>query len=158
MIGYGLHLNKGVQSIGSDEGSLTLNELTTKLILLVKKLEHKVKASKSRIRAIVIISDNEEDLEDSSRQGRIIDEIDQNPSISFLVLVSTASAIPEVSTAGVSTAKAELSTVISEVSTAAKNLVYIRRSAEKRKDKGKAIMKEDESVQKKTKKQLEQER
>ncbi|GJT96933.1 hypothetical protein Tco_1092451 [Tanacetum coccineum] len=45
-----------------------------------------------------------------------------------------------------------------EVSTAAANLVYIRRSAEKRKDKGKAIMKEDEYVQKKTKKQLEQER
>ncbi|GJU04549.1 hypothetical protein Tco_1120979 [Tanacetum coccineum] len=35
---------------------------------------------------------------------------------------------------------------------------YIKRSAEKRKDKGKAIMKEDEFVQKKTKKQLEQER
>ncbi|GJU41090.1 hypothetical protein Tco_1194047 [Tanacetum coccineum] len=45
-----------------------------------------------------------------------------------------------------------------EVSTAAANLVYIRRSAEKRKDKGKAIMIEDESVQKKSKKQLEQER
>ncbi|GKC84106.1 hypothetical protein Tco_1139823 [Tanacetum coccineum] len=45
-----------------------------------------------------------------------------------------------------------------EVSIAAANLVYIRRSAEKRKDKGKAIMKEDESVQKKAKKQLEQER
>ncbi|GJT96486.1 hypothetical protein Tco_1092004 [Tanacetum coccineum] len=57
------------------------------------------------------------------------------------ISVSTASATPEVS-----------------ISTAAKNLVYIRRSVEKRKDKGKAIMKEDESVQKKTKKQLEQER
>ncbi|GJT66374.1 hypothetical protein Tco_1017854 [Tanacetum coccineum] len=45
-----------------------------------------------------------------------------------------------------------------EVSTAAANLVYIRRSAEKRKDKGKAIMIEDESIQKKSKKQLEQER
>ncbi|GKA30630.1 hypothetical protein Tco_0716935 [Tanacetum coccineum] len=44
------------------------------------------------------------------------------------------------------------------VSTAAENLVYIRRSAEKIKDKGKAIMKEDEFVQKKIKKQLEQER
>ncbi|GKF90380.1 hypothetical protein Tco_0274081, partial [Tanacetum coccineum] len=44
-----------------------------------------------------------------------------------------------------------------KVSTAAANLVYIRRSAEKRKDKGKAIMIEDESVQKKSKKQLEQE-
>ncbi|GKB15993.1 hypothetical protein Tco_0849916 [Tanacetum coccineum] len=43
-----------------------------------------------------------------------------------------------------------------EVSTAAANLVYIR-SVKKRKDKGKAIMIEDESVQKKSKKQLEQE-
>ncbi|GKB58175.1 hypothetical protein Tco_0914361, partial [Tanacetum coccineum] len=47
---------------------------------------------------------------------------------------------------------------LGSVSTAAENLVYIRKSAEKRKDKGKAIMKEDESVQKKTKKQLGQER
>ncbi|GJZ33673.1 hypothetical protein Tco_0579109 [Tanacetum coccineum] len=45
-----------------------------------------------------------------------------------------------------------------EVSIAAANLVYLKRSAEKRKYKGKSIMKEDESVQKKTKKQLEQER
>ncbi|GJS06053.1 retrovirus-related pol polyprotein from transposon TNT 1-94 [Tanacetum coccineum] len=45
-----------------------------------------------------------------------------------------------------------------EVSIAAANLVYIRRSVENRKDKGKAIMIEDESVQKKSKKQLEQER
>ncbi|GKF16651.1 hypothetical protein Tco_0061569, partial [Tanacetum coccineum] len=58
----------------------------------------------------------------------------------------------EISTANisVSTASATL-----EVSTAAKNLVYIIRSAEKRKDKGKVIMKEDEFVQKKAKKQLE---
>ncbi|GKC05773.1 hypothetical protein Tco_0997383 [Tanacetum coccineum] len=45
-----------------------------------------------------------------------------------------------------------------EVSVAAENLMYIRRSAEKRKDKRKDIMKEDEYVQKKAKKQLEQER
>ncbi|GJZ06046.1 hypothetical protein Tco_0539839, partial [Tanacetum coccineum] len=194
-----------VQSLGSDEGSLTLNELMilcttlskkvedlqnnlkqtkltygaayTKLILRVKKLEHKVKVSKSRRRARVIISDDDDDLEDSYKQGRIIAEIDQNPFISLPtelvedfgsgekgekeistanISVSTASAFPEVSSAGVSTTKAVLSTVIPDVSTAAKNLVYIRRSAEKRK--GKAIMKEDESIQKKTKKQLEQER
>ncbi|GJR01585.1 hypothetical protein Tco_0524569 [Tanacetum coccineum] len=54
------------------------------------------------------------------------------------VLVTTASAITKVSTG------------IPE------RQVYIRRSVEKRKDKGKAIMKDDESVQKKTKKQLEQ--
>ncbi|GKF44967.1 hypothetical protein Tco_0131519, partial [Tanacetum coccineum] len=55
----------------------------------------------------------------------------------------------------VSTVGAEHSTVIPVVSTAAVNLVYIRRSAEKRKDKGKAIMSENESVQKNSKKQLE---
>ncbi|GKF18411.1 hypothetical protein Tco_0063329 [Tanacetum coccineum] len=86
-----------VQSLGSDEGSLTLNELTvlcttlskkvedlqndlkqtkltygaayTKLILRVKKLEHKVKASKSRRRARVIISDDDDDFEDSSKEN-----------------------------------------------------------------------------------------
>nr|GEX25165.1 hypothetical protein [Tanacetum cinerariifolium] len=52
----------------------------------------------------------------------------------------------------------EISTIIPKVSTAVENLVYIRRSVEKRKDKGKAIIKEDKSVQKKLKKQLEQER
>ncbi|GJW20763.1 uncharacterized mitochondrial protein-like protein [Tanacetum coccineum] len=61
----------------------------------------------------------------------------------------------------ISTAEVPVSTAsaILEVSTAIpERQVYIRRSAEKRKDKGKAIMKDDESVQKKTKKQLEQER
>ncbi|GKC22674.1 hypothetical protein Tco_1024824 [Tanacetum coccineum] len=129
-------------------------------------MEHKVKASKSRRRARVIIFDNEEDLEDSNKQGKIITEIDQNPSISLVqdegtswiqedveiqtrtsadteilldqeepnelvedfgsdekgekeistanISVSTASAIPKVSTAGVSTTKAVLSTVIPE--------------------------------------------
>ncbi|GKD79981.1 hypothetical protein Tco_1342602 [Tanacetum coccineum] len=210
-----------VQLLGSDEGSLTLNELMvlcttlskkvedlqndlkqtkltygaayTKLILRVKKLEHKVKASKSKRRVRVIIFDNEEDLEDSYKQGRIIDEIDQNPSISLIQDEGTSwiqddadiqrnsvdteilldqeeptklvedfgsgeKGEKEISTTGVSTTEAGLSTVIPEVSTTVENLVYIRRSAEKRKDKGKAIMKEDEYVQKKTKKQLEQER
>ncbi|GJY47702.1 hypothetical protein Tco_0436765 [Tanacetum coccineum] len=41
-----------------------------------------------------------------------------------------------------------------EVSTAAESLVYIRRSAKKKKDKGKAIVIEDESIQKKSKKQV----
>ncbi|GKB18750.1 hypothetical protein Tco_0852673 [Tanacetum coccineum] len=45
-----------------------------------------------------------------------------------------------------------------EVSTAAKSLVYIRRSAKKKKDKGKAIVIEDEFVQKKSKKQVQEER
>ncbi|GJV73071.1 hypothetical protein Tco_1493066 [Tanacetum coccineum] len=49
----------------------------------------------------------------------------------------------EISTANISVTTASATP---EVSTAAANLVYIRRSAEKRKDKGKAIMKEDESA------------
>ncbi|GKG09445.1 hypothetical protein Tco_0338191, partial [Tanacetum coccineum] len=53
---------------------------------------------------------------------------------------------------------AEVSTAGPEVRTAAESLVYIRRSAAKRKDKGKAIIKEAEPIQKKTKLQLEQER
>ncbi|GJS46020.1 hypothetical protein Tco_0596141 [Tanacetum coccineum] len=59
--------------------------LYTKLILRVKKLEHKVKASKSRRRARVIISNNEEDLEDSYKSVRKIAELyhtQQNRSFS----------------------------------------------------------------------------
>ncbi|GJU27450.1 hypothetical protein Tco_1166071 [Tanacetum coccineum] len=58
--------------------------------------------------------------------------------------------IPEVSTANIAVTTAE-------VSTAAENLVYIRRSAENKKDKGKGIMTEPEP-EKKTKKKLKQER
>nr|GEZ77955.1 hypothetical protein [Tanacetum cinerariifolium] len=85
----------GVQSLRSVEGSLTLNELMvlyttlskkvedlqsefqqtkltygvayTKLILRVKKLEHTVKSSQHRIKARVVISNYEEDLEDPSK-------------------------------------------------------------------------------------------
>ncbi|GJX40360.1 hypothetical protein Tco_0255350 [Tanacetum coccineum] len=209
-----------VQSLGSDEGSLTLNELTvlcttlskkvedlqndlkqtkltygaayTKLILRVKKLEHKVKASKSRRRTKIVVSDDEEVSEDPSKQGRIIAEIDQNPSISLVQDEGTSWIQEDAETQGrtsadtkilfeqeeptklvedpgsgekgekeISTAEVPVSTAsaIPVVSTAIpERQVYIRRSAEKRKDKGKAIMEDDESVQKKTKKQLEQER
>ncbi|GKC10709.1 hypothetical protein Tco_1007491, partial [Tanacetum coccineum] len=113
--------------------------------------------------------------EDSSKQERKIFEIDKDPTISLvqheqgmeydfdvcIVEGFTTASVP-VTTAGIeiSTANISVSTASAtpEVSTTARNLVYIRRSAKKRKDKGKAIMKEDKSVQKKTKKQLEQER
>ncbi|GJR57776.1 uncharacterized mitochondrial protein-like protein [Tanacetum coccineum] len=89
-----------VHSLGSDEGSLTLNELTvlctslskkveslesdlkqtkqtygvayTKLIMKVKKLERKVKSIKARRTVRLVISDDEDDLEDPSKQGRKI--------------------------------------------------------------------------------------
>ncbi|GKC69982.1 hypothetical protein Tco_1115865 [Tanacetum coccineum] len=50
----------------------------------VKKLEHRVKTRQPRRRERVIISDTEEDLEDPSKQGRKITEIEQNPSISLV--------------------------------------------------------------------------
>ncbi|GKD73572.1 hypothetical protein Tco_1331854, partial [Tanacetum coccineum] len=122
-----------------------------------------------------VISDTEEDLEDPSKQGRRIAEIDQNPSVSLVQDEGTSWIQEDVGIQERTSADTEIlldqeeptelvgdlgsgEKVKNEVSTAAENLVYIRRSAEKRKYKGKAIMKEDESVQKKTKKQLEQER
>ncbi|GJU28519.1 hypothetical protein Tco_1167140 [Tanacetum coccineum] len=200
----------GGHTPGSDEGSMTLNELTvlctqlstkvasleadlkqtkkvygnayTKLIMKVKKLEHKVKSSKSRRRAKIVISDDEDYQEDPSKQGRKIAQIDEDegitlvqmsaqtqgrhehdfkePNFEFTAPEEDYTAEPDISTANVpvSTAGPEVSTASPEVRTAAESLVYIRRSAAKRKDKGKAIMKEAEPVQKKTKLQLEQER
>ncbi|GJR17808.1 hypothetical protein Tco_0966335 [Tanacetum coccineum] len=83
-----------VHSLRSDEGSITLNELTilcttlskkvetlesdlnqtkltygaayTKLIMKVKKLEHKVKSNKAKRRARLVVSEDEDELEDPS--------------------------------------------------------------------------------------------
>ncbi|GJU37058.1 hypothetical protein Tco_1185412 [Tanacetum coccineum] len=51
------------------------------LIKKVKKLENKVKSSQARRRARIIVSDNEDDLKDPSKQGKKIAEIDQDPAI-----------------------------------------------------------------------------
>ncbi|GJR71590.1 hypothetical protein Tco_0083955 [Tanacetum coccineum] len=95
-----------VNTLGSDEGSLTLQELMvlcttlskkvesleadlkqtkqvydaayTKLIIKVKKLEKIIKTSHSRRRAKIVVSDDEEALEDYSKQGRMIEEIDKD--------------------------------------------------------------------------------
>ncbi|GKD81069.1 ribonuclease H-like domain, reverse transcriptase, RNA-dependent DNA polymerase, partial [Tanacetum coccineum] len=146
----------------SDEGSLTLSELTvlcttlskkvedlqndlkqtkltygaayTKLILRVKKLEHKGRTSADT--EILLEQEEPTKLVEDPGSG----EKGEKEISTVEVLVSTASAIPKVSTAIL------------------ERQVYIRKSAKKRKDKGKTIMKDDESVQKKTKKQLKQER
>ncbi|GJX94317.1 hypothetical protein Tco_0348903 [Tanacetum coccineum] len=102
-----------VYSLGRDEGSLSLNELmdlcislsnkvqsletklketkqtyNSALIQLIKrvgKLEHTVKASKSRRRARVVEYDDEEDLEDPYKQGRsLIEDLDMDPGISLV--------------------------------------------------------------------------
>ncbi|GJX11872.1 hypothetical protein Tco_0201731 [Tanacetum coccineum] len=199
-----------VHSLRSDDGSMTLNELTilcttlskkvetlesnlkqtkltygaayTILIMKVKKLEHKVKSIKARRRVKLMISDDEDNQEDPSKQGRKIGQIDKNEGITlvqmsaqtqgrhkhdfkeldfeFIAHKEDYTTKPDISTANVqvSTAGAKVSTASPEVKTTAESLVYIRRSAAKRKNKGKAIMKEAELVQKKTKLQLEQER
>ncbi|GJW22222.1 hypothetical protein Tco_0032844 [Tanacetum coccineum] len=100
-----------VHSLGRDEGSLSLSELTvlctnlsnkvisleaelaqtkqtygtalTKLIKKVKKLEQTVKSTQARRRIRIVVSDDEEGLEDPSKQGRKFTEIDQDPSISL---------------------------------------------------------------------------
>ncbi|GJS86670.1 hypothetical protein Tco_0769306 [Tanacetum coccineum] len=179
-----------VQSLGNDKGSLTLNELTvlcttlskkvedlqndlkqtkltyraayTKLILRVKKLEHKrILTNKKGLTYWInqnpsifqIVQDEgtswiQEDAETlwrTSADTEILLEQEEPTELvedpgsgekgekeisTAEVLVSTASAIPVVSTAIL------------------ERHVYIKRSAEKRKDKGKAIMKrDDESVQ-----------
>ncbi|GKF32074.1 hypothetical protein Tco_0101872, partial [Tanacetum coccineum] len=205
-----------VNTLGSVEGSMTLQELTvlystlskkvesleaylkqtkkvygvsyTKLIKKVKKLEKTVKSNQARRRAKIVVSDDEDEDEDededSSKHGRKIDEIDQDPDITlvqhdaeiqgryaqemeFETEVYTAddvSTARPVSTAGapVTTASVTISTIspprvsIVEDIITAKTLVYIRRSAYK--DKGKGIMTKSEPESTKTKLQQRQER
>nr|GFB68784.1 hypothetical protein [Tanacetum cinerariifolium] len=56
----------------------------TKLIMKLKKLERTVKTSKARKIEKIIVFDNKEDLEDPSKQGRKIDEINQDPNMSLI--------------------------------------------------------------------------
>nr|GEV61241.1 hypothetical protein [Tanacetum cinerariifolium] len=103
---------QSVHSLGRDEGSLSLNELTvlctslstkvqslenelqqtkkvytsalTKLILRVKKLERIVNTSKARRKARIVISEDE-DAEDPSKQRRsLIEELDMDVDISLV--------------------------------------------------------------------------
>ncbi|GKD33519.1 hypothetical protein Tco_1249028, partial [Tanacetum coccineum] len=150
-----------VHTLRSDEGRMEHNELMD----LVTKLTDRVVALETDLRkAIIVVSDDEEDLEDPSKQGRKIAEIDEDPVISLVQHDAKVqgrheydmepdfefTAPEEVYTAkkGVSTAE-PVSTTGASVSTA---------SASSAKDKGKAIMEEAETNQTKTKLQIEQER
>ncbi|GJV54911.1 hypothetical protein Tco_1455916 [Tanacetum coccineum] len=153
-----------VHTLGSDEGRMQPNELMelvtklsdriavlendlkqikktygaafTKLIKKVKTLEKTIKSRKARRRAQFV--------------GR--QEYDLEPNFEFTAPEEVYIAEPDINTANVpvSTAGAEV--------TAAESLVYIRRSAAKRKDNGKAVMEESEPTQTNTKIQQEQER
>ncbi|GJX08069.1 hypothetical protein Tco_0196001 [Tanacetum coccineum] len=172
-------LSKKVETLESDlkQTKLTYGAAYTKLIMKVKMLEHKLKSSKARRRDRLVIFDDKDNQEDPFKQGRKIAQIDEDEGITLVQISAQTqrrhehdfvepdfeedyTAKPDVSTANVpvSTVGAEVSTARLKVKTAAESLVNIKRSATKRKDKGKAIMKEAEPVQKKTKLQLEQER
>ncbi|GJX83343.1 hypothetical protein Tco_0332824 [Tanacetum coccineum] len=150
----------------------TYSTAITKLILKVKKLEQKVKTTKARRRARIVLSEDENDVDDSQNREKIF-EIDTDPSIFFIEEEEPPESM-ENQGSGEKVKKKlvmlEQNIVLSflklvllntvttaEVSTATENLLYIRRSAEKKKDKGKGIMTEPEP-EKKPKKQLEQER
>nr|GEU47878.1 putative reverse transcriptase domain-containing protein [Tanacetum cinerariifolium] len=104
---------QSVHSLGRNEGSLSLNELTvlctslstkvqslenelhqtkkvyssalTKLILRVKKLERTVKTSKARRKARIVISEDK-DPKDPSKQGMsLIEELDMDVDISLVL-------------------------------------------------------------------------
>ncbi|GJT76191.1 putative reverse transcriptase domain-containing protein [Tanacetum coccineum] len=128
----------------------TYSSAFTKLILRVKKLEARVKIGKARKRGKVVLSEDDEDVEDdSSKHGRKLSDAEKGSAE-----VSTAGA-----TKGTASEVPMVSTAEENISTAGRTVTYKRRSEEQRtrKDKGKAIMTETEP-KKKSKKELEQEK
>ncbi|GJV60862.1 putative ribonuclease H-like domain-containing protein [Tanacetum coccineum] len=181
-----------VNTLGSDEGSMTLLEMTvlcttlskkvesleadlkqtkkvygaayTKLIKKVKKLEKTVKSNQARRRAKIVVSDDEEDLEDSSKQGRMIEKIDQDAGVTLVTPTHSKEDQTEDQLGVLSVAK-----VLADA--AKKNVhTYTRRRRavntistagmvqEVNKDKGKGIMIKSKPEQTKTKLQQRKER
>ncbi|GKE29621.1 hypothetical protein Tco_1445005, partial [Tanacetum coccineum] len=62
----------------------------TKLIMKVNRLEKIVKSSKARRRAKIVVSDDKKVSEDSSKQGRMIDDIDQDTGITLVTPTKTS--------------------------------------------------------------------
>nr|GFA90741.1 hypothetical protein [Tanacetum cinerariifolium] len=100
----------------------------TKLIKKVKKLEKTAKSSQARRRARIVVSNDEDDLEDPSKQGWKITKIDQDPGISLVQHDAEIKGSVAISTLSL--------TINTRVSTAdditmAETLVYIRKSVAK---------------------------
>ncbi|GKE56333.1 hypothetical protein Tco_1495518 [Tanacetum coccineum] len=134
-----------VNTLGSDEGSMQLQELMalcTKLSDKVKKLENTVKSNQARRRAKIVVSDDEEDLEDSSKQGRMIEEIDQDARVTLVTPTHSQQDQPEDQLGVFSAAKVNIN-IPSPIVV---------------KDNGKCIITEYEPEQTKTKLQQRQER
>ncbi|GJS94967.1 putative ribonuclease H-like domain-containing protein [Tanacetum coccineum] len=148
----------------------TYSSAFTKLILRVRKLEARVKIGTVRKRAKVVLSEDDEDVEDdSSKQGRKLSDAEVQEKTStetepFIQEVTPTEVIQdqgssEKRSAKISTAGATKGTAEEDISTAGRTVTYKRRSEEQRtrKDKGKVIMTKSEP-KKKSKKELEQER
>ncbi|GJS43533.1 hypothetical protein Tco_0568576 [Tanacetum coccineum] len=133
-------------TLGTDEGSMTLQELTALSTTLSKKVESlEADLKKSKRRAKIVVSNDEEDSEDSSKQGRMIEEIDQDARVT-LVTPTQGEDQPEDQLGVLSAAK------IKEVNISIPSPVVV-------KDKGKGKMEESKDDQtKRTKLQQEQER
>ncbi|GJT33407.1 hypothetical protein Tco_0923826 [Tanacetum coccineum] len=125
---------------------MTYSTVLTKLVLKVKKLEKQVRSGKVRRRARI------EDIETREKNSADTEVLLEEATPTELIedLGNGEKGEKEIRTANVpvSTAGAEVSTAIHDVSTTAAALVYIRRSASKAKDKGKAIMQEPEPPKK----------
>ncbi|GKA89824.1 hypothetical protein Tco_0811636 [Tanacetum coccineum] len=90
----------------------------TNLILRVKKLEKKVKTKKARRKAKIVISEDEDAKEDSSKYGRKFSEIDKDPTISFVQPEQAIEYDFDVSTAeGFNTASVPIITTSASIST-----------------------------------------
>ncbi|GKC80320.1 hypothetical protein Tco_1131094, partial [Tanacetum coccineum] len=79
-------LNDRIDGLEKDlqQTKKTYSTALTKLVLRVKKLEYKLKSGKARIKVKIILFDDEEIAEDSSKQGRKISQIDEDPIISLV--------------------------------------------------------------------------
>ncbi|GKG29480.1 hypothetical protein Tco_0416845, partial [Tanacetum coccineum] len=79
-------LSKKVESLEVDlkQTKKVYGAAYTKLIKKVEKLEKSVKTNHSRRRAKIIVLDDDEASEDSSKQGRMIEEIDQDARVTLI--------------------------------------------------------------------------
>ncbi|GKF31144.1 hypothetical protein Tco_0100942 [Tanacetum coccineum] len=122
----------------------TYSSAFTKIILRVKKLESQIKTDKTRRKARIVHSDDEDIEDDSSKQGRKLSDAEVQEKAK-----NSEKGSAEVSTAGATKGTASDIPVVStakEISTAGRTVTYRRRSEEQRirQDKGKAIMIESE--------------